>query len=241
MVRQTAHSQRPAGTQTVLTLGGTWRGIHRLFPIAIFLIPFGIAFGVAATEHGMSVYQSIAMSALVFSGAAQFVSLDFLRAPVAFGSLALIMLAINARFIIMGAALSPWVNALPITKRMLVLSYLTNPNFADSQRAFKSGERDVGILLGGGLVLWANWVIGTTLGAVAGSMIGNPKTFGLDVVMDCFLATVLMGEMDNRTAIIPAIVASVIALLTGGWLPTGWNVILAAIIGGIAGEMFRAK
>ena len=50
------------------------------------------------------------MSVLVFSGAAQFAALDFWPGPVAFGSLALVVLALNARHIVMGAAL--WTHGL---------------------------------------------------------------------------------------------------------------------------------
>jgi len=36
-------------------------------PIALFIIPFGMAFGVAAVENGMSIMQATLMSILVFS------------------------------------------------------------------------------------------------------------------------------------------------------------------------------
>lgn len=127
-----------------LSWQGIVRGMRGLFPISIFVIPFGIAFGVAAAEQGVTVIQAIAMSILVFSGAAQFASLELWHKPIAFGSLALIVLAVNARHVVIGAALSPWVNALPFGKRVLALGFLSDPNFADSQPAFKSGERDIG-------------------------------------------------------------------------------------------------
>ncbi len=212
-----------------------------LFPISIFVIPFGIAFGVAADEQGVTAIQAIAMSILVFSGAAQFASLELWHKPIAFGSLALIVLALNARHIVIGAALSPWINALPIWKRALTLGFLSDPNFADSQPAFKSGERDIGRLLGGGLILWMNWIIGTTIGALAGAGIGDPEIFGLDVVMVCFFAATFTGRLENRTTIIPALIASTVAVLSIGFVPTGWNIILAAIVGGIGGVIFDAK
>lgn len=224
-----------------LTAGGVLRGIKRLFPIAIFVIPFGIAFGVAAVETGMTPAQSIVMSALTFSGAAQFAALDFWHDPIALGSLALVALALNARHIIMGAALSPWLSQISMGKRILILTYLSDPNFADSQPAFRSGERDAGVLLGGGLVLWFNWIAGTAIGAAGGSLIGDPSTYGIDVVMVCFFAAVVVGQVDSRTSLLPVITAAIVSVLTLSWLPTGWNVILGAFAGGVVAMVFHAE
>ena len=233
MVTTSPTPNRPDDARVVLTMDGIARGIRRLFPIAVFVVPFGIAFGAAAIEAGSTLVQAVAMSVLVFSGAAQFAALDFWPGPIAFGSLALVVLALNARHIIMGAALSPWINKLSIGRRIVVLTLLSDPNFADSQPAFKAGERDIGILLGGGLILWVNWIIGTAVGAAAGSLIGDPARFGVDVVMACFFAAVVAGQCRNRVMILPALVSAAIAVMSLPWMPAGWNVILAALAGGL--------
>ena len=224
-----------------LSWRATLRGMRGLFPISIFVIPFGIAFGVAAAEQDVTATQTIAMSILVFSGAAQFASLELWHKPIAFGSLALIVLAVNARQVVIGAALSAWINALPIGKRVLTLGFLSDPNFADSQPAFKSGERDIGRLLGGGLILWINSIIGTTIGVLAGARIGDPESYGLDVVMVCFLKATFTGQLENRSTIVPALIASAVAVLSLSNVPAGWNSIFAAIAGGITGANFTAK
>lgn len=231
----------PPGGRLVLSPAGTWRGVRTLLPVAIFVIPFGIAFGVAASERGLSVVQSLGMSALVFSGAAQFPTLEFWHDPIAFASLALVVLAVNARHVVMGAALSPWINTLPVRHRVLLLSLLSDPNFASGQMALRAGERDLGVLLGGGLILWVNWVAGTAIGALAGRLIGAPATFGLDVVMTCFLAAMVAGQIERRTKILPVLVAAVVAVVLLDHVPTGWNVILGALAGGIAGSVRHAR
>ena len=37
----------------ILTMDGTKKGVRRTFPIAVFVVPFGIAFGAAAVEAGL--------------------------------------------------------------------------------------------------------------------------------------------------------------------------------------------
>lgn len=241
MVRIAAPDIPPVDRKFVLTWRGILRGVLRLAPISIFVIPFGVGFGVAAIENGLSVLQAMAMSALVFSGAAQFASLDFWPEPVDLVSLALVMFAVNARHIMTGAALSPWLNQLSLRSRWSALALLSDPNFADSRPAFQSGEKDAGILLGGGLILWLNWVVGTAFGAAAGAKIGNLQTYGFDVVMICFFAASITGRLNQRSVFIPAVLASGIAVATLNWLPAGWNIIVAALAGGVWGVVAYGK
>ena len=215
-----------------LTLSGTLRGMRRLSAVSVFVIPFGLAFGIAASEAGLTKLQTILMSAIVFSGVAQFATLDFWQDSVAFLSLAFVVMALNGRHVIMGAALSPWVNHLPVWRRALVLAFLTDANFADSEAALRGGERDLGILLGGGVVLWLAWVFGTAMGALGGQAPGPLDILGLDVVMVCFFAAVVAEQLRAPSLILPVAIASVIAYLTAGLLPTGWNILLAAVVGG---------
>lgn len=241
MVRNTAPNTTQENQQTILSWRGILRGAVRLAPISIFVIPFGIGFGGAALERGLSVVQAVVMSASVFSGAAQFASLEFWPDPVDLLSIALVMFAVNARHIMIGAALSPWLNQLSLRSRWSALALLSDPNFADSRPAFQAGERDVGILLGGGLVLWVNWVCGTLLGVLAGEKIGDLRAYGFDVVMVCFFAAAITGRLRQRSAIVPALLAAGIAVATLNWLPVGWNIIVAALAGGLWGGVFGCR
>lgn len=241
MVRNGNSSSADSKPAVVLTLPGTLRGARRLLPVSLFVIPFGIAFGVAAGEQGLSPAQTIAMSLLVFSGVAQFAALEFWRDPIAYLSLTLVVLAVNGRLVIMGAALSPWLNRLPPARRLFVLGFLSDPNFADSQPALQKGERDLGILFGGGLIIWLIWVAGTAVGALGGKAIGNLEAFGFDVVMACFFAAIVAGQLRGAARIAPVVVACAVAVLTLDLLPTGWNVILAALAGGLTSLVRDAK
>ncbi|MGB0696098.1 MAG: AzlC family ABC transporter permease [Rhodospirillaceae bacterium] len=217
-----------------LTAQGVARGFKRLMPIALFVIPFGSAFGVAALEAGLSASDAMVMSVVAFSGAAQFASLEFLTEPVAVWTLALVLLALNARHVIMGAALSQWINHLPPAQRLAAVILLSDANFADSQPSFKAGDRDIGLLLGGGLALWVTWVLGTAIGVLGGTVFGDLDRYGVDVVMPCFFVAAVVGRLgSDRSMVAPVIAASIVAAATVDLLPTGWNVILGAVIGGL--------
>ncbi len=224
-----------------LTMAGVVRGVKSLGPISLFVIPFGIAFGAAAIERGVTPDQSIVMSLTVFSAAAQFAALDFWNGPLPAISLLLTVLAVGTRHILMGATLAPWLNRLSRPKRLLALSVLSDANFADSYDAFRRDERDVGRLVGGGLALCICWIIGSTIGVIAGASLGNLGRFGIDVVMVSFFAAIAVGQWEGLSDVLPSVVAAAVAVLGLIFLPPGWNIVLAALAGGIAGVLWHER
>lgn len=102
---------------SALTRQLVWTGFRQMVPIGAFVAVFGAAFGLAALQHGLSAASALGMSTLVFAGAAQFAVLDLWGPQVPMLALVLTVFAINARHLLMGATLYPWLRQLPITQR----------------------------------------------------------------------------------------------------------------------------
>lgn len=220
-----------------LTWAGVLRGARQLAPLAVFVIPFGMAYGIAAVEAGMSAAQAIIASALTFSGAAQFTALDLWGSEISLLALFLVTLAISARHVLMSAALSPWVNQLEVRQRLLSVAFLSDPNFAHTHTELKRNERDIGVLIGSGAIGWTAWVFGTAIGVLGGSQIGDPATYGIDVLMPVYFAALVAPKVfaSSRSGFAGA--AALVAITSEPFVPSGWNVILAAIAGGLVGVM----
>lgn len=232
---------RVTGADATLTWSGMKLGVQRLVPLTLVVVPFGFAFGAAAIERGLTVAEALVMSAVVFAGASQFAVLELWSHPLPILSIAVTVFAVNARMVLMGAALSPWVNQVPLPQRALSLSVMTDINFADTHRAFREGANDVGILLGGGLFLWLIWLLGTAGGAAAGTGLGNLERFGLDLVMASFFAALVTGEVRQGSRLLPIVVAACTAVLAMQVVDAGWSVVLAGIAGGLTGAVQRAR
>lgn len=232
-----ADASLPPQVTPAFTFHGLVRGAQRLLPVSIFVLPFGIAYGAAAIEAGLSVDQAMVASLFMFAGASQFAVLDLWQTPLPLLSLMLVVLAVNARHFILGAAISPYVNRLPAHHWFGALVLLSDVNFADSYKAMKNGERDAAHILGGGLILWCVWALATAIGVFAGTALGNLERFGVDVVMAAFFGALTLGMVPNLRRAIPVGVACVISVITLPVLPAGWNIIAAALAGGIVGML----
>lgn len=231
----------PKALSIRFSLNGILRGCRGLAPVAIFAMPFGMAFAVAALEAGMPALQTLIVSATVFAGASLFAMLELWEAPLPYLSIALVVLAVNARHMILGAALAQWINALRWKERLPTIFFLSDLNFADSNARFKEGENDVGVLLGGGILLWIAWMAGVCVGLILGTAVGDMARYGLDVVMGCFFTATLIGQVCKENQyILPVAIAAITAIATADLVPTGWNIILGALAGGLVGAFRHA-
>ncbi|MCP1314611.1 MULTISPECIES: AzlC family ABC transporter permease [unclassified Halomonas] len=204
-----------------------------MLPLACFTIAFGLAFGVAASHHGLAAWQAMSMSTLVFAAPSQFAALELWQAPLPLMALAGTTLAIHTRHMLMGASLYPWLAPLPRLQRFSVIFLVTDSNWALALSKYQQGERNVGILLGGGIALWAAWVLGTGAGLVFGSGIPNPERFGLDMIMLCFLLVIVIGNRPQASMVLPWFAAGSSALLAYWWLPPFLHVMMGALTGGL--------
>jgi 4-azaleucine resistance transporter AzlC len=233
---------REAALPTATFTGaGIMAGARSLLAVSLFVIPFGIAFGAAAAEKGLSPTLSTVMSMVVFAGASQFAALDLWHTPLPVITLLLAVLAANARHLLLGASLAPWLLELPAAQRYITLALLSDMNWARAYEARQKGETDVGFLFGGGIALWVMWVVGVAIGAFAGSGIGDLKRYGLDVVMVTFFMANLMGQWRGKSDLIPWTIAAAVALGASWLLPLGWHIVVGALAGGIVGALRHGR
>lgn len=218
-----------------------WVGFSKLAPISLFVVVFGAAFGLAATQAGLDGSIIVAMSALVFAGASQFAALELWGPNVSLLTLIITVFAINARHLLMGATLYPWLQHLPLKKRYGVMMVASDANWAMSIQAFGNRQPGMGLLLGGGLALWLSWVVGAWLGVLFGGAIQDPKALGLDMVMGCFLLAMVAGGDKNLRLLMIWVVAACASLLAYEYLPENSHVVVGAIAGGIAGTIWTEK
>lgn len=211
------------------------REFLRLLPISLFVVAFGMAFGLAAVQQGITPLETNLMSVLVFAGASQFATLGLWGDQVALLPLVAIVFAINSRHILMGASLYPMLRELPVGKRYGILLVLSDANWAITVQDYQNGRRNLEMILGGGLALWLAWVIGTLLGAYFGGLLQNPESVGLDMVLGCFLLSMALGGRKSPRILVAWVVAAASSMMAYWWLPPHSHVVVGALAGGVIG------
>jgi 4-azaleucine resistance transporter AzlC len=213
----------------------------RLLPISFFVVAFGAAFGLAAVQKGLEPLQALLMSATVFAGASQFAAVNMWGSSVSLIPLMAVVFAINSRHLLMGASLYPMLRDISPGRRYGILLLLTDANWAVSAQDYQSGKRNLEVILGGGLVLWMAWIVGTWLGVYFGGLLQDPKALGLDMVLGCFLLAMALGGKKSPRILVAWTIAAVSSLAAWKWLPPNTHVVVGALAGGAIGFFWLEK
>lgn len=227
----------PTPERVTLTIGGIRRGAKATLPLCLSSLVYGIAFGLLAQGMGLSTAETVAMSALVFSGTAQ---VAVLQAGSGHPSLLVAFVTVvvaNARYILMSAVLRPLLAPLGTLKATLALLPLVDSSFALATRARAKGDNDAGLFVGSALISYTGWVVGSGLGTVAGTIIPNPKAWGLDFIIVAFCAAAATMMVRGRGDL-PPLFAAVLAVIACEWATPGpWTVVVAGLAGAIVGAL----
>ena len=225
-----------------------WEGFRRMLPVTLYVVPMGVAFGAAALQQDLPGELVVLMSALVFAGSSQFAALDLWSANPALVPLLLTTFAVNARHLLLGASLAPWLNKLPPARRFATVALLSDPNWAlvtqvqDQARGGADPRRLGNLLLGSGIVLWSTWFAGTVLGVALGGDLGDLSRFGLDLLVVTFFTAVLTGLWRSIPEdLLPWLTAAAVASIAAWLLPGGWHVLIGAFAGGLVGVLRHGR
>lgn len=225
----------------LFTLAGALAGARGVLPPALSSMAFGLAFGALAHEIGLSFAETTLMSCLVFAGSAQYPAILAWAFPPAILPLALTTLAINARHLLFGAAVRPWLAPLSLRRAYSSLFFLSDANWLNAMRAWNGGAKDRAILLGGGIAMCLGWTSGTIAGHLVGTELGDLNRFGLDVAVPAFFASMLVGAWRGRADIIPVLVGAAAGLAAMKILPPGWHILAGSLAGAGAGMLRRVR
>lgn len=235
---ETVHPDGTAQEPTApvrFTRAGALAGARLSLPLALGAAAYGLVYGALARQAGMAAAEALLMSALVCAGAAQFVTLELWVSPLPVAVLILTTLVVNARHLLMGAALWPWFGRLPAPKAYAAMHFLSDESWALTQRELAAGRRDGAVLVGSGAVLFAAWVGATGGGYAIGAVLGDPAAWGLGVAFTAVFAALLAGTWDGAGRLLPWAVGGGVAVLTERWLPGGWYVLAGGLAGSLAG------
>jgi len=201
------------------------------WPIFVTAVVVGITFGLTARQSGLSVVETSATSVIVFAGAAQFVMVDLLRAGTPVPLIVLTVLLLNARHLLMAAALRPFVQVASIPGRLGLAYVLTDEAFAMGIGWFRRGHRDLAYYAVFSTVLWCSWNAGTLLGAIFGAGVQDPQRFGIDFAITAVFVAIVAIGVRHRSDVTVALVA---ALVAAGLRLAGASAVAVVVAGALA-------
>jgi len=230
-------ARRETSTPASFTMSGFTVGATSIGAFAATTFAYGLVFGVLADQNGLSLLEAVSMSALVYSGSAQLVALQVWAHPLPLLAILTAVFAMNARYILLGAALRPWFSHLPAPKAYGTLAFLVDGNWALAMREHAAGRADAAYLLGGGVTVYVAWVAGTGLGHALGAFLGPPERLGLDFMLPAFCAVLAVALWKNVGSLWPFATAAAVAAAVAQVSSGPWYVLAGGLAGSIVGAL----
>ena len=237
---------REAESSTDIPVVSSWwdifvSGIRDMTPILLGVIPFGMVAGVSAVSVNIPPFEAVAMSMVVFAGAAQLASIDLIGRNAPFVIVCLTALVINLRFLMYSASLSPHFKGLPLRWKGLLAYMLTDQAYVMSITRYSQpgGEQKKHwYYAGAALTLWVAWLVSTTVGALLGAQV--PSSWSLDFAVPLTFMALLFPVIKDRANLLAALVSGVTAVAASG-LPYNLGLMLASILGILVGTVVEGK
>jgi branched chain amino acid efflux pump len=166
-------------------------GLRASVPIALPVAAVGMSFGLLAAPL-LGALPSVLMSAVVWSGTAQFAALSILISGGGTALAAGTGLLANTRFLPMGFAIAPSMKGGPL-RRLLTGALLADASFVIGHHG--GGRFDISAIAWAAPLQYLPWIGGTVVGVVGASAIGDPAPWGLDVLFPVFYLSLLLPDL----------------------------------------------
>jgi predicted branched-subunit amino acid permease len=229
---RSAASDRP-----VWSLDGLRLGAALMAPALPGMMAFAVAVGATEARKGFALAEAMLMNLMVYAGASQMVAMEAWPQRITLAgvaALALLVGTVNARMLLFGASLRPWLGPLPAWQTYPLLQLTTDPGWIICMRYRAEGGNDAGVFLGGALAVWVAWLSATMVGYLAGALVADPRRIALDLVLPIFFSAMLVPLWHGRRRAIAWGIAGAVALATEHLVAGWWFVITGALAGSIA-------
>jgi 4-azaleucine resistance transporter AzlC len=208
-------------------------GFKACAPTMPGIMAWGMVTGMAMVKSGLSIWQALGMTFLVFAGSAQLAAVPLMAANTPMWVVFVTALVVNLRFVIFAAAIAPHFTHLRWYQRLWhgyfnadVTMGLFPQRFPAATVPHTVGK--VGFFTGIGYPNWCAWQFGSVVGILLASQI--PQGWGIEFAGTLALLAVAIPLTVNAAALAGVVVAGIVAVAAAG-LPYRLGLLLAVILG----------
>lgn len=219
-------------------------GVKKTIPLIIGVLPFGLSYGIVASQSGLSLVEITFMSMFVFAGASQFMAITMLKQGLAFSFIIFSTLLINLRHLLMGLSLSPYLNKQKPIWLYLLSFGMVDESYATTINHYQSSGLKQGnpyFMLGAGTGMYLSWVISSFVGGILGHAIKDPLSWGLDFAMPATFLCILIPQIKSWRMFSVIVTSGVTAVAANILIPGKWYIIIATVTATIVGTSLEIK
>ncbi len=213
-----------------LAHGGAFLGALNMLPLCLSVLPWGILAGSMAVQSGLTLWQSIGMSAIVFAGAAQLVTLGLHMSGASALTIIVSVFLITAQHFLYGLNLRGYVSTLRKRHRLPIGFLLTDELFALSSASKIKSQLTPGYLIGAGLAFYLSWNLFSLLGIFTAASVPDLSRYHLDFSIVATFAAIVI-PMIRKISVLSGVLFSLLTSMLLSYFHVGGAIVIAGVSG----------
>lgn len=206
-----------------------FNGVVKILPLCFAVLPWGLLAGSMAIQAGLTPLQAVGMSALVFAGAAQLMTLGLVMAGTPALTIIISVFLITTQHYLYALYLRDDISRQPLKHRLMLGFLLTDELFAVS---IKKQQHYIYYLLGAGSCFYLCWVLFSLCGVLLAASVPNLDQYHLDFSIVATFIAIVIPFIKNLNTLVGVLVS---VILTVVFLSLGIK--SAAILAGVIGML----
>lgn len=197
-------------------------------PVLLGYLFLGIGFGILLSSKGFAIGWAVLMSTVIFAGSMQYAAISLLTTPTGILTAALLTLTVNARHLFYGLSLIEKFRNMKGKKPYMIFALTDETYSLLCSTKTPDGVDSNWFSFFIALLDHLYWIVGTLIGAAAGSILSFDWT-GIDFAMTALFVVIFTEQWEsaaNHTPALIGLLATVLCLIFVG----SQNFIMAAML-----------
>lgn len=206
--------------------------LRQILPVLVVTTPFGAVYGTVAAGQGLTLMETLGLSATLFAGASQLAAIQMIGLGSPLWVVIVSVFALNFRHVLYSASIGRHLQRFSPLQKAAAFFLLTDPSFGAAEARAAEAPLTKTFYFVYNVILYLTWCASSALGAIFGGLIEDPYAVGLDFVLPIYFLSLLMA-FRARANFLPVVLASGVAsAVIYGTLGAPWHITLGAF-GGI--------
>lgn len=210
-------------------------GVKAGLPVVLGFIPVAIAYAMMAGQSGLSMSETVAMSAFVFAGASQIMAVGMIANDASILAIIMATFILNLRHLMMSTCVMNRLKGTKVAMKLLLAFGVTDEAFAifttmDEEKS--SSFFFFGLIS----ITYSSWFVGTVIGCVASQFLPGIVSDSLGIALYAMFIGLLVPNVKKSLKLgIIVLITAGISLALNKVISSSWAIIFATLISSAIG------
>lgn len=210
-------------------------GVKTGLPVVLGFIPVAIAYAMMAGQSGLSISQTVAMSAFVFAGASQIMAVGMVANDASILAVVMATFILNLRHLMMSTCVMNRLKGTKVGMKLLLAFGVTDEAFAIFTTMDEEKSSSF-FFLGLVSITYFSWFAGTVIGCAASQFLPAIVSDSLGIALYAMFIGLLVPNVKKSLKLgIIVLITAGISLVLNKVMSSSWAIIFATLMGSAIG------